>query len=87
MTDWYDEHIEPGIRDIVRLLRDNGFNTTCSCEHSMDVEGVMMTDGEMKRLHDTLFNNGHWQFSVTYTFDTRVSGDVRWHLSILGGEG
>ena len=32
---WYDENIEEGIRYIVKLLRDNGFNTTCSCEHEM----------------------------------------------------
>jgi hypothetical protein len=36
MADWY-KNIEPGIRDMVRLLRDNGFNTTTSCEHRMEI--------------------------------------------------
>jgi hypothetical protein len=47
--DWYD-HIEPEIRDVVRLLRDNGFNTTCSCGHEMYVEldlGNNLEDAEL----------------------------------------
>jgi len=38
MTDWYEENIEEGIRDVVKALRDNGINTTCSCEHEMWIE-------------------------------------------------
>lgn len=37
MGDWYD-CIEEPIRDLVRLLRNNGFNTTCSCGHAMIIE-------------------------------------------------
>ena len=37
MNDWYSQ-IEPEIRDLVRLLRDNGFNTTGSCGHEMWIE-------------------------------------------------
>ena len=36
MGDWYS-NIEPGIRDLVRLLRDHGFNTTSSCAHRMEI--------------------------------------------------
>jgi hypothetical protein len=32
MCDWYEQIDEP-VRDLVRLLRDNGFNTTRSCGH------------------------------------------------------
>jgi hypothetical protein len=35
--DWY-ENIELEIRPLVKLLRDNGFNTTGSCGHEMWVE-------------------------------------------------
>ena len=31
--DWYERTIEPEVRDFVRLLRNNGFNTTGSCGH------------------------------------------------------
>jgi hypothetical protein len=37
--DRYEEHIEEPIRGVVKTLRDNGFNTTCSCGHEMYVEG------------------------------------------------
>jgi hypothetical protein len=32
MEDWYDRIEEP-LRELVRLLRNEGFNTTCSCDH------------------------------------------------------
>jgi hypothetical protein len=53
---WYEENIEEPIRDIVKLLRNNGFNTTCSCGHEMYVEGDLLIDGELKKLHDLLYN-------------------------------
>jgi hypothetical protein len=37
MNDWY-LNIEQGIRKIVHDLRNNGINTTCSCEHEMYIE-------------------------------------------------
>ena len=37
MTDWYNE-LEPEIRDLVKLLRNNGWNTTSSCGHKMYIE-------------------------------------------------
>lgn len=37
MSDWYDV-IEDPVRAIVRALRDNGINTTCSCGHEMWIE-------------------------------------------------
>jgi len=55
MNNWYD-NIEKPIRKIVKLLRDNGFNTTCSCGHEMYVEGDSFPDGEIKRLHDLLYS-------------------------------
>ena len=62
---WYEEKIEPGIRSLVVLLRDNGFNTECSCEHEMYVQCQYLMEGEIKRLHDTLFNNGFRDYSIT----------------------
>lgn len=56
--DWYN-NIESGIREVVKLLRDNGFNTTCSCHHDMSIEGDLVIDRELKRLHDLLYNYYH----------------------------
>ncbi len=35
--DWYEENIEEPIRPLVHLLRENGFNTECSCGHEEEV--------------------------------------------------
>ena len=53
---WYEENIEPEIRDFVKLLRDNGFNSECSCDHEMYVECGYVPDGEVKRLHNLLYS-------------------------------
>jgi hypothetical protein len=62
---WYDG-IEAPIRPHVRLLRENGFNTTCSCGHGMWVEldlGNNLDDAE--RLARFLQENGYPQFHLT----------------------
>jgi len=61
---WYEDAIEVGIRDAVRLLRDNGFNTTCSCHHEMDIEGDLNNDGELNRLHVLLANAGYQHYEI-----------------------
>ena len=53
--DWYEENIEEPIRPIVKLLRDNGFNTTSSCGHDMYIEGELGQDYELYRLHKLLY--------------------------------
>lgn len=55
MGDWYEDRIESGVKDVVRLLRDNGFNTNSSCHHSMEVECLFSLDGELQRLNTLLF--------------------------------
>jgi hypothetical protein len=62
--DWYEEYIEESIRSVVKLLRDNGFNTECSCGHDMYVQCQYLLDGEIKRLHDLLFNNGYRNYVI-----------------------
>ena len=76
MTDWYNENIEEPIRFIVKLLRDNGFNTTCSCGHEMEIECELMLDGEMKRLHDLLYNNGYRDYSIVT--ELKVENGLPW---------
>ena len=62
--DWYKEYIEKTIRDTVKLLRDNGFNTECSCGHEMYVQCQYITDGEIMRLDNLLFNNGYRNYVI-----------------------
>jgi len=54
---WYEENIEEPIRDLVKLLRDNGFNTECSCGHETYVQCQCIPDGVLQRLHNLLFEN------------------------------
>lgn len=61
---WYEIAIEKPVRPLVKLLRDNGFNTECSCGHEMYVQCEYMLDGEIKRLHDLLFNNGYRDYTI-----------------------
>lgn len=37
---WYDNNIEPEVRELVKTLRDRGINTTCSCGHDMYIEFI-----------------------------------------------
>jgi len=74
--DWYEEHIEEPVRGIVKTLRDNGFNTTCSCGHEMYVEGDLIADYELQRLHKILWdycseNNKSINYEIK--FDLKVS--------------
>lgn len=65
MNDWLTKNIEKGIRKEVNLLRENGFNTECSCEHKMYIQCQYSPDGEIKRLHDLLYNNGYRNYKIT----------------------
>lgn len=70
--DWYEEAIEKPIRNLVRLLRDNGFNTECSCGHKMYVQCQYMSDGQIKRLDDLLFNNGYRDYTIAITIERKT---------------
>lgn len=67
---WY-ENIEPEIRPIVKLMRNEGFNTTCSCGHEMYVEFMLLDTSELDRLDNVLFNNGF----RTYTIEALLKRD------------
>jgi len=75
MPDWYEENVEEGVRALVRALRDEGFNTECSCHHEMYVQMQYIIDGEVKRLHDLV-----WRIlaeeGLPVTFSIRVRHTV-----------
>ena len=65
MGDWYDRIEEP-IRDLVRILRNNGFNTTCSCGHLPRpyIQMDWRNDHEIKHLYSILVENGYKNFEI-----------------------
>ncbi|KKK48290.1 hypothetical protein LCGC14_3146620, partial [marine sediment metagenome] len=80
--DWYEEYIEEPARELVRYLRNLGFNTECSCgghpgrkgSEKMYVQLQYHPDGEIKRLDDALFNylcdlDDNRMKNVNYTLD------------------
>lgn len=69
---WYDEAIEPEIRDLVRLLRDNGINTECSCGHSMYVQfQVIEFNDTVATVDYLLFNSGYRDYRIEETIERR----------------
>lgn len=57
--EWYDVMIEDPLKGLVKILRNNGFNTECSCGHDMYIQCQYLVDGEVQRLHDLLFSFFH----------------------------
>lgn len=61
---WYLT-IEPRVRKLVNLLRNNGFNTTCSCGHEMTIELVLSNHlEEVERLAIFLIENNIKGFRI-----------------------
>lgn len=71
--DWY-EQIEAHIRPIVKLLRDNGFNTTSSCHHDMTIDMDWLDPLDIQRLPVVLIENGITNFRVTADIDVMECG-------------
>ena len=67
MENWY-KHIEKPVRELVKLLRNNGFNTTCSCGHKNPSPYVAMEwygfEEEARRLYNLLCENGYNNFEL-----------------------
>ena len=55
MGNWYECCVEEPVRDLVKVLRNHGFNTECSCGHEMYVQCGYHPEGEIRRLHDLLY--------------------------------
>jgi len=88
---WYEESIEEPIRGIVRALRDNGVNTTCSCGHKMYVEADIIPDGMLQTIHKTLFNylaenDREIKYSATIRHEVNIAGLSRAWVCIQIGE-
>ena len=66
--DWYEEHIEEPVRDLVKYLRNNGVNTECSCGHDMYIQCQLIPDGELQYIHRLLYSYySNKKIPVNYT--------------------
>jgi len=67
-----EEILEPGIRDLVLLLRVYGFNTFCSCGHRAKryVQMECYSDSEITKLYNVLKENGFDEFEIRFYWDT-----------------
>jgi len=81
MSDWYD-CIEPGVRDIVRHLRNEGFNTICSCEHEMLVQ-IACDAEDLRRLWTAMCefmgNSNDWSIAFHWQ-DWHRFAEVRFRM-------
>lgn len=69
---WYRKNIESSVRPLVKLLRENGFNTTCSCGHLPNpyIEMSWFADSDITRLYNLLEMNGYKNFVICGRWDT-----------------
>ena len=70
---WY-KNIEPEVRDLVKLLRNNGWNTTCSCGHNKTIEIEITNMVEMENLGTFLIENGIKEFIIQGNLDNIGGG-------------
>jgi len=75
MNSWYITNIEEPIREHVKLLRSNGFNTLTSCGYQMFIECLYIPDGEIQRLDTILFNAGYRNYTISVTVN-RIEGSL-----------
>lgn len=66
--DWYERFIEEPLRPLIKLLRNNGFNTVCSCGHLpkpyIQIEWYDEKE-DIRRLYDLLVENNFKNFTIT----------------------
>jgi len=64
--DWYEKKIEKPIMNLVKILRDNGFNTICSCGHYPEPYIQMETYSpyEVEQLCNLLEANGFKNYTI-----------------------
>ena len=71
---WYD-CIEPEIRALVLLLRENGINTTCSCGHEGWIEcETYDATAELHAVYALLREAGYRRFHIEIAWDVGDNG-------------
>lgn len=68
--DWFG-CVEGPLRNLVRLLRNNGFNTYSSCGHLPPyVQMEWYEDEQITQLYNLLVENGYYNFKITAVWET-----------------
>lgn len=80
-TEFY-KNIEPGVRDLVRLLRDNGINTTSSCEHERYIQFDVWQDGDPELVRSLLYHAGYRGFKIETVLGQPPDG-ISYHRATL----
>jgi len=66
---WYYDVIEEPVRELVYLLRNNGYNTTNSCGHDMWVQ-IDMDSDIIHDLYNLLAENGYEKMIFEFYWET-----------------
>ena len=85
MDDWYN-CIEEPLRKLVRILRDNGFNTECSCAHLPKpyIQIEWLDSSDIDRLYELLWDNGYRNWCIeTQWFNTYNSNLRTMEISFI----
>lgn len=88
MENWYEKYIEVEIRPLVKLLRDNGINTECSCGHEMYVQCQYRNEGFLQEVDYILFNAGYRNYSIDANIvrkDGHIYHSINIHLKETNG--
>ena len=72
LFEWYN-NIEEPLKELVFILRNNGFNTESSCGHKKYIQCQYILEGELMRLHRILYN---------YLDDNNISKDYEINITI-----
>lgn len=81
MQNWYEKNIEPEVRSVVKLLRDNGVNTECSCGHKMYVQCGYRHEGFLQEVDYLLFQAGYSNYDIDAHI-IREDGHLRHFINI-----
>jgi len=76
MNTWYKDRIEEPVRDIVRILRNNGINTECSCGHEKYIQCQYIPEVDVQDIHMLLWNYLHSLGDNDPTFTISVEHKV-----------
>lgn len=85
VKDWYGMKIEKPIRNLVKLLRDNGFNTICSCGHTPKpyVQMESSSEYDINKLYNLLVENGFKNFTIHFCWTNIDDGKLHEHRRTL----